>query len=144
MEHIKPKIFERSPEGIARSLASGKLKNIVVIIGAGISRDAGIPDFRSPGGLYDKIISNGFPIPEEFLTRKMFQKDPARWYHITKSVSNETVNKASPTNAHKFLKFLESRGALLRVYTQNIDGLEHKSGVSYEKNCECSWIKFAF
>ncbi|KAI9452032.1 DHS-like NAD/FAD-binding domain-containing protein, partial [Boletus coccyginus] len=99
-------------------------------VGAGISVAAGIPDFRS------KQEIPGVP---ELAQRKL--KDMFRLSMISASslrplfarfcagLARKTEN-SQPTPFHKLLKTLDDRGTLVRVYTQNIDGLELKAGMS--------------
>lgn len=112
-------------------------KNIVVVVGAGISTSAGIPDFRSKGGIYDEVNNSldynelGLSTPEELFHMEIFQEDPRPFYSFAKS----SLYASSPdfTPSHKFLALLDKMQMLRRIYTQNIDGLEVKAGISPNK-----------
>ena len=112
-------------------------RNIVVIVGAGISTSAGIPDFRSKGGIYDEVNNSsdfndlGLSTPEELFHMEVFQEDPRPFYSFAKS----TLYASDPdfTPSHKFLALLDEMKMLRRIYTQNIDGLEVKAGISPNK-----------
>jgi NAD-dependent deacetylase sirtuin 1 len=112
-----------------------KAKNIVVVVGAGISVSCGVPDFRSPKtGLYS-LIKQRFPelqAPEDIFDLQLFRENPRPFYTIARELINETL---SPSPTHHFLKWLESEGKILRIFTQNIDCLEKKAGL--EKVCYC-------
>ncbi|KAJ7233872.1 hypothetical protein B0H12DRAFT_166845 [Mycena haematopus] len=58
----KPRLASKDLEGVAQYIASGKCNNIVIMCGAGISRAAGIPDFRSEGGLYNILRESNINI----------------------------------------------------------------------------------
>jgi NAD-dependent deacetylase len=103
-----------------------KAKYIVALTGAGISTNAGIPDFRSPKGFYSQPEIPG----EEVFDIGYFKKDPSLFYkHI--GVFLEGFMKAEPTKGHLFLKKLEDLGKLKCIITQNVDGLHEKAGNSY-------------
>jgi len=97
---------------------------IVVMAGAGISVNSGIPDFRSPGtGLYSRINPGQFSL--EFL-----MNDPAEFYRIVKEIFGGVIdNTVHPTYSHYFYKLLADKGLLKRLYTQNIDTLDQRAGV---------------
>ena len=143
-------------EGVAR-LLEGK-KNIVVLVGAGISTSAGIPDFRSKDkGLYNTLDAGalGLSCPEDLFCIEFFKSNPVPFYRFAKhlyypNLKNKTENSkkntrskransglAVPSDSHKLLALLEERKMLLRVYTQNIDGLEAGAGVSDSKIVYC-------
>jgi len=92
-----------------------------------------LPDFRSPGGIYDQLKEQGLPCPEEFLSRTHFEAQPQMFYKIVKHFK---IGDAEPTPTHCFVRLLEKKGLLLRCYTQNIDALERKAGVSLDKLVE--------
>eukprot|EP01134_Creolimax_fragrantissima_P000719 CFRG0719T1 len=107
---------------------------VVVVLGAGVSTSCGIPDFRSENGLYAMVERMKFGVtaldqPESLFDAEFFAHDPLPYYTWA-STMHRLMDTAQPSNAHLFLKLLEDRGQLLRVYTQNVDGLEERAGVS--------------
>jgi Sir2 family len=117
---------------VAEWIRSGQAKNILVVTGAGTSVAAGIPDFRSPGtGLYDNLAKYNLPFPEAIFEIGFYQKNPQPfiqlaselWPPLAGASSNDA--KYKPTYTHCFLALLAQKNLLLRVYTQNIDGLDH-------------------
>lgn len=120
--------------GIVKYIQSNKCKNIVVMVGAGISTAAGIPDFRSPqSGLYANLQKYDLPSPEAIFDIDFFRKNPLPFFQLAKELY---PGKFKPTISHYFLKLLQDKGLLLRLYTQNIDTLERIAGVSGEKLIE--------
>eukprot|EP00760_Papus_ankaliazontas_P022444 PhM_4_TR18856/c0_g1_i3/m.43467 len=117
-----------SLERVADGIASGRFKNIVVCCGAGMSTSAGIPDFRSPGtGLYAKLGSELSDVrPEDMFSISYYLSNPMFFTLRAKDMWPGTYQ---PTAAHRFLKHLHDEGILRRVYTQNIDTLEHVAGL---------------
>ena len=110
-------------------------RKVIIMAGAGISCKAGIPDFRSPGtGLYSNLANYNLTRPEDMFSLPFFRKDPLPFYDFAKSIWPTGQHK--PTKAHLFMRLLEQQGRLHRVYTQNIDGLEHLAGVSADKLVE--------
>ena len=108
---------------------------VVVLVGAGISVKSGIPDFRSPGtGLYSNLSAYQLTRPEDMFTLTFFEQNPHPFYEFAKSIW--PTGQHRPTRTHTFLKLLEDKGILHRVYTQNIDGLERLAGVSPDKVVE--------
>ena len=125
-------------ETLAQDLANSKYKNIVVLIGAGMSVSAGIPDFRTPGtGLYSKLEDYNLPYPEAIFELEYFRQNPAPFVDVAKAIWPGQADGPNATLAHSFVALLEKRGLLKRVYTQNIDGLERLAGVSDERLIEC-------
>jgi|EP00927_Polykrikos_kofoidii_P061756 NAD-dependent deacetylase sirtuin 2 len=118
-------------EGIAQHIAEKGCHRIVVMCGAGISTSAGIPDFRSPGtGLYDNLQRFNLPKPEAIFELGFFRENPAAFYELAREMWPGTYE---PTPAHYFIKLLDSKGLLLRCYSQNIDSLEQQAGLPAEK-----------
>ncbi|EIM24061.1 DHS-like NAD/FAD-binding domain-containing protein [Wallemia mellicola CBS 633.66] len=118
-----------------------KSSKIVVVSGAGISVNCGIPDFRSKGGLYDSINSlklTEISDPQEIFSYYVFTNHPKLFYSIVKSI---LPSNFSPGRAHSFIKALQDNDKLLRNYTQNIDTLERKAGITNLLECHGS---FAF
>lgn len=90
------------------------------LTGAGVSTDSGIPDFRSPNGLYSKV-------PGDIFDLTAFYRNPTRYYSIAmKYVHNMGEN--NPNDTHIMLFLLEKMGYLKGISTQNIDGLHKKAG----------------
>lgn len=112
-------------------------QKILVFTGAGLSTESGIPDFRSPGGVWDKYD------PSDFYFHKILSDEKARekyWQMSTEFY--ETMKDAVPNRAHLAVKALEERGKLLSVVTQNIDRLHHKAGNSPDKVIEIHGTAF--
>jgi NAD-dependent deacetylase len=106
-------------------------KRTVVFGGAGLSTESGIPDFRSPGGVWDRYD------PEDFYFQKFLASEASReryWQMATEMY--EPMRKAQPNPAHLAISELEKLGKLNCVITQNIDGLHHKAGNSEERIVE--------
>mmetsp|Transcript_1811 Transcript_1811/g.4546 ORF Transcript_1811/g.4546 Transcript_1811/m.4546 type:complete len:382 (-) Transcript_1811:45-1190(-) len=113
--------------GIAQYIQSGKAKNIIVMVGAGLSTAAGIPDFRTPGtGLYDNLQKYALPYPEAIFSLDFFRESPGAFYEL---INDLWPGNYKPTKAHHFIKLLADKGLLKRCYTQNIDSLEELAGV---------------
>lgn len=100
-----------------------KSNKIVFFGGAGVSTESGILDFRSKNGLYNQKYD--FP-PEEILSHHFFVENTKEFYKFYKDKLN-TLDKV-PNICHKYLKELEDKGKLLKIITQNIDGLHEKAG----------------
>jgi NAD-dependent deacetylase sirtuin 2 len=115
---------------VIQGLRDGKFQKVVALVGAGISVSAGLPDFRSAGGLYDQMKQQGFKTPMSVFTADFLREDPKAFYRIFQQLRTDHVN---PTISHYFLHALQERGHLLRCYSQNIDDLETKAGLSKHK-----------
>jgi len=101
------------------------------MVGAGISCNAGIPDFRSPGtGLYDNLQAYDLPYPEAVFDLQFFRSNPEPFYRLCKELWPGQYN---PTSTHHFINKLHEKGLLLRCFTQNIDSLETLAGLPTEK-----------
>ena len=98
-------------------------KRIVFFGGAGVSKESGIPDFRSPDGLYHQKYR--FP-PEQMLSRSFFDAYPEEFFRFYRE--KMLYPNAQPNPAHRKLAELEHAGKLLAVVTQNIDGLHQAAG----------------
>lgn len=106
-------------------------RRLVVFVGAGLSTESGIPDFRSPGGVWDRYD------PEDFYYQNFIASEASReryWQMATEMY--EPMKKAQPNQAHLAIAELEKLGKLDCIITQNIDGLHHKAGNSEEKIIE--------
>lgn len=118
-----------------------KSRKTVVLTGAGISRNAGIPDFRSSSGLYKQSTENGtvscrdlfdVSVYRDVKTIHMFNKFMQKMYF-------DKVRQAKPTKTHRFIKMLKDQHKLMRCYTQNIDGLERQLGMDTEFDKLQNW-----
>jgi NAD-dependent deacetylase len=104
-----------------RDLIAGA-QAIVPFTGAGISTECGIPDFRSPGGLWTK----NRPIPfEAFMASREMRNEAWR----RRFVMEESFAKAKPGRGHRALASLYRAGKIRALVTQNIDNLHQDSGI---------------
>lgn len=104
-------------------------RRAVVFTGAGISTESGIPDYRSPGGIWSKYRPIDF---DAFVT----SEDARREYWRRKFDTHETVMQAKPNRGHEAVARLVREGKVVAVITQNIDGLHQASGVPRERVIE--------
>ena len=98
-------------------------ERILPFTGAGISTECGIPDFRSPGGLWTK----NQPIPFDAFMAKQEMRDES-WRR--RFVMEESFAKAKPGRGHKALASLYRAGKVEGLVTQNIDNLHQDSGIA--------------
>lgn len=106
-----------SIEEAVRAIRNARPRRTVVLTGAGVSADSGIPTFRGPGGLWRNFR------PEELATPEAFRRDPAlvwEWYEWRRKL----IREAKPNAAHEALARLP--GAV--IVTQNVDGLHARAG----------------
>ena len=99
-------------------------QNAVALTGAGISTESGIPDFRSPGGLWTKVDPGEFSLDR-------FLQNPTRFWrlHLDLKASGEfDLASAAPNEAHEALARLEQMGLVKCVITQNVDNLHQRAG----------------
>jgi len=101
----------------------------VVFTGAGISTESGIPDFRSPGGIWSKYRPIDF---QDFMTSEAARRESWR----RKFATHEAVAGAEPNQGHLAVMELVRRGTVSAVITQNIDGLHQASGVPADRVIE--------
>jgi NAD-dependent SIR2 family protein deacetylase len=105
-------------------------KRVLVVVGAGISTSAGLPDFRSPGtGLYATTTTTQTLPAELLFDIEVFTDEPSLFYAFARTNLFAKLAHLRPTRAHAFLASLSTQRKLLRCYTQNIDGLESLAGV---------------
>lgn len=105
--------------------------SVIFFTGAGISTESGIPDFRSPGGIWERFDPRLFTY-QNFLSSEENRK--MQW-RLFKEIY-EVFTRAEPNPAHRAGAELERKGKLYSIITQNIDGLHQKSGNSPEKVIE--------
>jgi NAD-dependent deacetylase len=109
--------------------AIGSARRIVAFTGAGISTESGIPDFRSPGGIWTKYKPIYF---DDFMASEEMRRESWR----RKFATDETMLKAEPNAGHRALAKLVEQGRLTAIITQNVDGLHQRSGVPDSKVIE--------
>ncbi|KAL1982598.1 hypothetical protein VTN96DRAFT_1184 [Rasamsonia emersonii] len=118
-------------DDVARLINAGKATQIVVLVGAGTSASAGIPDFRSPDtGLYAQLEKFHLPYPEAPLHISYFRHTPEPFYAVTRALY---PGKYRPTVAHAFIALLARKRLLHMLVTQNVDDLERRAGVPEDK-----------
>ena len=112
---------------------------VVIFTGAGISTESGIPDFRSPGGIWSRYD------PEEFTFQRFLSNPEARrkqWQMLTEG---GLVRDAEPNLAHYAIVEMGKLGKLDCVITQNVDNLHQRAGVPAEKVFELhgnmKWVR---
>lgn len=128
---------------------------VVAFTGAGISTESGIPDFRSPGGIWTKYQPIDF---RDFVASEEMRREAWR----RKFATDETMRQATANAGHRALTRLHEDGKLTALITQNIDGLHQASGMPDEAvielhgnstyatclNCgerhELDWAKWVF
>ncbi|WFD06546.1 hypothetical protein MVES1_001897 [Malassezia vespertilionis] len=118
--------------------AVSEARRITVVCGAGISvsSPANIPDFRSATGLFQKLKGRypdaGLSSGKDLFDARLFGSESATSLFYTMMAElKDMADAAQPTVFHHLLKRLDSEGRLQRVYTQNIDGLEEKVGLTF-------------
>jgi NAD-dependent deacetylase len=101
---------------------------VVVFTGAGISTESGIPDFRSPGGIWDRFDPSELSYPN-FVSNQRSRK---KYWEFYRENWKESAG-AKPNRAHLAIAAMERNGKILAVITQNIDGLHQAAGNDPEK-----------
>jgi len=102
-------------------------KKVVVFTGAGISTESGIPDFRSPGGIWDRFD------PDDFTYQKFVTDPEARRKQWQMLGEGGLTSKVEPNPAHCAIAELDRLGKLDCVITQNVDNLHQRGGVPDNK-----------
>ncbi len=115
--------MERSDELLRAWEIVNGAKRILVLVGAGISTDSGIPDFRGPQGVWTKN-----PSAEKLATLDAYVHDPAVRVRAWQSRLSSPTWNAKPNPGHVALLELEKRGVLELLVTQNVDGLHLIAG----------------
>ncbi|HEY6284548.1 MAG TPA: Sir2 family NAD-dependent protein deacetylase [Ktedonobacteraceae bacterium] len=100
-------------------------QRIVALTGAGISTESGIPDFRSPGSIWQQLPPVSY---QDFISKP----EARQQYWQTRRNLSAQVSSARPNAAHIALVDLERKKRLLGIVTQNFDGLHHDAGNNAE------------
>lgn len=133
-ESVSPVLDSHDIKGVAEFIKSDKCQNVFVMVGAGLSVAAGIPDFRSPEtGLYANLGKFDLPYPEAIFELSFFRERPEAFYAFAKDFDPSVFH---PTLSHSFLNLLHKKDCLKLCFTQNIDGLERRTGLPQEKLVE--------
>ena len=109
-------------ESVAGWIAAAR--RVVVLTGAGISTDSGIPDFRGPNGLWTKD-----PRAEKMATLQHYLADPEVRRRAWRGRLDNPAFHAEPNAGHRSIVRLQDGGRLLAVITQNVDELHQRSGI---------------
>lgn len=107
----------------------GEARRAVVFTGAGISTESGIPDFRSPGGIWTKMAPIDF---RDFVASPELRREAWR----RRFAMEEMFASVAPNAGHRAVAGLVARGTASHVITQNIDDLHQASGVPAEQVIE--------
>ncbi len=102
-------------------------KKVVVFTGAGFSTESGVPDFRSPGGVWDVFDPSELNLPNFLRSEEIREK-----YWRMHKMMWETIREAQPNAGHYAVAELHQMGKLDCIITQNTDGLHQKAGVPEE------------
>jgi len=114
-------------ESLARALGSSQ--RLVAFTGAGISTESGIPDFRSPGGIWSRMQPIEF---DDFVRSDEMRREAWR----RKIALDRDFRAATPNRGHRALAALVATGRMSAIITQNVDGLHQAAGVPDEQVIE--------
>ncbi len=117
---------------VARAIKQAQ--RILVITGAGLSADSGMPTYRGLGGLYNGMTAEGLPI-EAALSGPMLQRDPALCWKYLAELGKACL-AAQPNAGHEALATLQQLKPECWVLTQNIDGFHRRAGSPCERLIE--------
>jgi NAD-dependent SIR2 family protein deacetylase len=133
------KIAPMDIAGLAKFILSSDCKSIAILTGAGVSVASGIPDFRSPGGMYDTLKPDLITAtPEQRNAMKMdptavvmwdmFRQNSFPYLEVRRPfILGTRKQQGKATIAHRFFELLQMKtNKLTRLYTQNIDGLDRQ------------------
>lgn len=128
-----PILSQFNLDGIAELINENKINksSVIVLVGAGMSTAAGVPDFRSPNtGIYANLQKYNLPHPEDVFKIDYFKNNPEPFYDLSRQI---LPDKLFPTLSHYFVRLLHEKGYLLRCFSQNVDCLESLCGLPKDK-----------
>ncbi|TWI53769.1 NAD-dependent deacetylase [Pseudomonas duriflava] len=117
---------------VARELS--RAQRILIITGAGLSADSGLPTYRGLNGLYNGLTEEGIPI-ESALSGPMLRKRPEVCWKYLAELARGCLN-AEPNDGHYAIAALQQRKSECWVLTQNIDGFHRRSGSPVDRLIE--------
>jgi NAD-dependent deacetylase len=115
------RLLDRAAERI------GAARRVIVVTGAGLSADSGLPTYRGVGGLYEGAATLGGLAVEEALSGTMLAQRPELCWQAIATIER-ACRGAAPNPAHHVLAALERRTERMLVVTQNVDGLHARAG----------------
>jgi NAD-dependent deacetylase len=115
----------------AARAAIAAASRVVVLTGAGISTDSGIPDFRGPNGVWTRN-----PAAEKASNIQYYLRDPEVRRAAWRTRVDGAMWAAEPNDGHRAIVELQRQGKLLAVVTQNVDGLHQRAGTEADKVIE--------
>jgi NAD-dependent SIR2 family protein deacetylase len=146
MKELNNETIDERLDTIVDKIKNGEINKVIFLLGAGISVDSGIPDFRSDNGFYKNVDPTKFSItnqkdleiikdnPAYLLTSQFFERNQLPILEAKRSFIMEFLeNKYKPTLTHWFLRLCYDHKILHHIYTQNIDNLENEVGIPSDK-----------
>ncbi|CAG0880933.1 unnamed protein product [Cyprideis torosa] len=119
------------------NIINNEASNILVLVGAGASIGSGLPyNGSSDEGLFSVLAKQAGKESEEFFHQNHFDTAPGEILEVLVNTFLTPRQPLRPTTAHYFLRLLQDRKKLLRIYTQNVDGLERAVGIGEDKLVE--------
>ena len=130
---------------IVEAIRSGEASSVAFLVGAGISTASGIPDFRSPGGMYDTLRPELLTAteaqrqsmrenPTSVVSWDLFSQTQLPYLELRRPfILGVGAGSWRPTLTHLFMRLCDEKGLLRKVFTQNIDGLEFQAGIPQDK-----------
>ncbi len=122
---MEPNDLDRLAEKVADLIVEAR--KVVVFTGAGVSTESGIPDFRSPDGIWSRFD------PDDFTIQKFMSSRETRRMQWQMLAEGSLLKDVQPNQAHYAVAELERLGKVECVITQNIDNLHQKAGSSPER-----------
>ncbi len=131
----------KAVQDLSFAIRAGTFRNIALLTGAGVSVNSGIPDFRSPGGMYSTLNPDLFTAtaaqrhamridPTTIVSWDLFRVNSLPYLELRRPfILGTAAKKWLLTISHIFPRLLYERGLLKTLFTQNIDGLEFQSGI---------------